>query len=368
VKVTALLVDNVRTAPEAFYTRYEALSTTADVIMYNGHAGLGANVRALAREGKFVAGKYLVMFMDGCDTFAYVDGYMAQTRAALNADDPTGTKYLDIVTNGMPAFFSSMSGSSVALIKGLMKYDAPLTYEQMFASIDSSQVVVVTGEEDNVFYPGYVPGNTYSQTEAGFVNKGEELRYNTAEVPAGKYTVTLAHDPAHPGGDADLFVKVGAAPTTSVWDCRPYKSGSNEVCTVTVTATTKIYMSVVGYASTQSYFTLTVKGEGGGVTPPPAWAGVTQTTTVTQNQEWRYDTGTIAAGRYVFTLSGNGDADLYVKAGSAPTTASWDCRPYKSGSAEECVLTLSTPNTVHVMVRGYAATSTVTLVGKLQNL
>ncbi len=43
VIVNALLVDNVSSASETFYTRYNALSTRADVIIYNGHAGLGSN-------------------------------------------------------------------------------------------------------------------------------------------------------------------------------------------------------------------------------------------------------------------------------------------------------------------------------------
>ncbi len=45
------------------------------------------------------------------------------------------------------------AGASMALINGLLKYDAPLTYETMFDDIDSSQVVLVTGEQDNQFRP-----------------------------------------------------------------------------------------------------------------------------------------------------------------------------------------------------------------------
>jgi hypothetical protein len=38
-----------------------------------------------------------------------------------------------------------------------------------------------------------------------------------------------------------------------------------------------------------------------------------------------------------FTMSGGtGDADMYVKFGSAPTDTVYDCRPYKSGNAESC--------------------------------
>lgn len=154
VKVTALLVDAITQVPPGFDARYESLTPTADVIAYNGHAGLGQNVRALARKGKWVAKKYQIFFMNGCDTFAYVDGSLAQTRAALNPDDPTGTKYMEFVTNAMPSFFSSMPSASTALMKGLLSYSAPKTYDQIFESIDRSEVVLVTGEEDNVFRPG----------------------------------------------------------------------------------------------------------------------------------------------------------------------------------------------------------------------
>ncbi len=159
VNVTALLVDNISQTSATFDARYESLSTTADVIAYNGHAGLGQNVRALGRKGKFVPKQYVIVFMNGCDTFSYVDGSLAQTRAALNPDDPTGTKYMEFVTNAMPAFFSSMPTASLSLIRGLMKTSAPQTYDQMFKSVDRSQMVLVTGEEDNAFRPGMPIGH-----------------------------------------------------------------------------------------------------------------------------------------------------------------------------------------------------------------
>jgi hypothetical protein len=153
VQVVALLVDNVRQGGPQFNARYNALSTDADLIAYNGHAGLGQNVRALAQMGRFKPKKYQIFFMNGCDTFAYVDGSLAQTRAKLNPDDPTGTKYMEFVTNAMPSFFSSMPTATMALIKGLESFDKPLTYDQIFANIDRSEVVLVTGEEDNTFHP-----------------------------------------------------------------------------------------------------------------------------------------------------------------------------------------------------------------------
>lgn len=159
VKVTALLVDAITSVWDGFQQRYESLTPTADLIAYNGHAGLGQNVRALARMGRWAKAKYQIFFMNGCDTFAYVDGSLAQTRATLNPDDPTGTKYMEFVTNAMPSYFSSMPVASVALAKGLLSYAQPKTYDQIFEGIDRAEVVLVTGEEDNVFQPGMPIGS-----------------------------------------------------------------------------------------------------------------------------------------------------------------------------------------------------------------
>lgn len=257
ISVTALLVDNVRTAGAAFDRRYETLSADADVIMYNGHAGLGQNVRALARKGRFLPGRYLLLFMNGCDTFAYVDGSLAETRAALNPDDTEGTKYMDIVTNAMPSYFSSNAPNSTTLIETLMRFDRPKTFDQMFASIDRAQVVVVTGEEDNAFQPGMpigtttpppVPGTWSGLDESGSVARREEKRFTTPEIDAGTYVFELSGT-----GDADLYVKKGSSPSVSAYDCRPYKSGSAEVCKVTLTERGIIHTMVRGYAATSTF-------------------------------------------------------------------------------------------------------------------
>lgn len=248
ITITALLVDNVRTAGFAFDRRYAELSTRADLIAYNGHAGLGANVRALSTKGEFVRGQYAMFFMNGCDTFAYVDGYLAQERARLNSDDPTGTKYMEIITNAMPAFFSSMSNATLALVKGLVNKDRPLTYQQMFAQVDRSQVIVVTGEEDNVFSPTAVNPGWLGLDGQGSVAKNQEQRFETPVLPAGRYVFSITGT-----GDADLYVRDGAAPTTTTYACRPYKAGSSETCTLTLAAPAPVHVMVRGWAASSTF-------------------------------------------------------------------------------------------------------------------
>jgi hypothetical protein len=57
---------------------------------------------------------------------------------------------------------------------------------------------------------------------------------------------------------------------------------------------------------------------------------------------------------------GNGDADLYVKFGSAPTTNSYDCRPYINGNSEVCEFNPPQDGNYYVMVRAYQAYSGLT--------
>ncbi len=63
-----------------------------------------------------------------------------------------------------------------------------------------------------------------------------------------------------------------------------------------------------------------------------------------------------------FTIAGGtGDADMYVRLGSAPTTTSYNCRPYTAGNSETCTFAAPTAGTYYVSVRAYAAFSGVTL-------
>jgi hypothetical protein len=64
----------------------------------------------------------------------------------------------------------------------------------------------------------------------------------------------------------------------------------------------------------------------------------------------------LPGGNYRIRMTGTGDADLYVRYGSPPTTSDFTCRPYTEGSTENCDVANSSA-AVYVMVRGYAAYS-----------
>nr|WP_305891680.1 S8 family serine peptidase [Methylomonas sp. WSC-6] len=58
---------------------------------------------------------------------------------------------------------------------------------------------------------------------------------------------------------------------------------------------------------------------------------------------------------------GTGDADLYVKKGSAPTASNYDCRPYTSSNTETCDMSSFGTGTYYIMVYGYRAVTGLTL-------
>jgi hypothetical protein len=179
----------------AFDEWYDALTPTADVVLYNGHAGLGANIRTLMSKGTFVPGHYLIWFANGCDTFTYVDRTLVDRRALVNADDPGGTKYMDTLTNVMAGYFKSLGPTSLTLLHALLDARdtsrAPKRYEEIFQNIDPSQIVVVTGEEDNVLEPlppAPNPGGEAGTAGNGMPSAGEEPQSGAASPPAATPT------------------------------------------------------------------------------------------------------------------------------------------------------------------------------------
>lgn len=250
IEIHAFLVDGVRSASQEFYDQYAELTKDSDLIAYNGHSGLGSNIRAMARRGEWREGQYSIIFMNGCDTYAYVDSALADAHARVNPDDETGTKYMDLVMNAMPSYFSSMADATEAFVDGLMRRDDPVTYEHIFEDIDDSQVVLVSGEQDNEFVPGMddtdgdAPVGDWSglETEVSLDRGGEE-RIETPTLPAGEYRFDLTGS-----GDADLYVRAGGAPDRETWDCRPYRAGSDESCTLDLASPAPVHVLLVGAA------------------------------------------------------------------------------------------------------------------------
>ncbi|MBK0024620.1 S8 family serine peptidase [Stenotrophomonas sp. S48] len=122
-----------------------------------------------------------------------------------------------------------------------------------------------------------------------------------------------------------------------------------------------------GIVDADAAVTAAING-GGGTTPEPGG-------TVLQNNVPVTGLGASSGASLSYTVQvpagssqlrvaisgGSGDADLYIRQGSAPTDTTYTCRPYLSGNNETCTVNSPAAGTWHVRVKAYSTFSGLTL-------
>lgn len=152
IDVQLLLIDKegLQHPTPAFQRRYNERTRTSDFVSYNGHSGYGDNIRALAKLGTFLPKRYQIYFVNGCDTFFYVDDSLRLAHAAVNPGSKP-YEFFDVITNAMPTPFAQMAIQNVEILSALSK--AKATYREILMQFHPFQKAIVLGEEDNVFHP-----------------------------------------------------------------------------------------------------------------------------------------------------------------------------------------------------------------------
>ena len=185
--------------------------------------------------------------------------------------------------------------------------------------------------------------------------------FYTFTVPAGATNLTF--NMSGGSGDADIYVKFGSAPTSSSYDCRPYKGGNTESCSFAAPQAGTYHVMLNGYSAYSGVSLVAdyTAGSGGGSTGGSS----TLNNLTASTGNWLHYTVTVPAGMSSLNVTmsgGTGDADLYVRRGARPTTSSYDCRPYKNGNNETCSFTNPQAATWYISLRAYSTFSGVTLV------
>jgi serine protease len=245
-------------------------------------------------------------------------------------------------------------------------------------------------------------------------------------------------------GNADLYLKYGALPTTSSFDCSSTAAGNGESCSIATAQSGTYYVML---HANSGFSGVGISGGGSGNREPISGFnhsanGMTVDFTSTssdsdgsvQSRSWSFGDNTGAttanpshtyslAGSYTVTLTdtdnlgskncvmravpvnppvqalqngvpvngiasniggelrytlvvpsgasnlsfattgGSGDADLYVKFGSAPSTSDYECGSFSPNTAESCSIPTAQAGTYHVLLYAYSAISSVTLTG-----
>ncbi|MBL8297399.1 MAG: pre-peptidase C-terminal domain-containing protein [Rhodanobacteraceae bacterium] len=357
----------VGTGGRAFYgiSRSHALLEKSND---DSHGVLKLTLTATGYSGEFVR-----------STGSFSDTFSGNCHKATPPQNTPPVANFSFATNGLSANFTDSSTDSDGTIASRSwnfgdsttstatnpskTYTAAGTYTVTLTVTDNggasntktSSVTVTAPPTDTVLQNGVAKTGLAAAT-------GVNLAY-TMVVPAG--ATGLKFVTSGGTGDADLYVKFGSAPTTTTYDCKSDGSTNAETCNIataqagTYHVLVRAYAAFSGLSLTGSYTT----GGGGGsaLQNGVPRTGLSGALNATQTFTLAVPAG---ATNLKFVLSGGtGDADMYVKFGSAPTLSSYDCRPFKGGNNETCNIATAQAGTYYVMLNGYAAYSGASLTG-----
>jgi len=285
------------------------------------------------------------------------------STGALNGS----TQSISLSVSGLPAGVTGSFSANPVTAGG----SSTLTLTAASTAAATTATFTVTGTSGTVSHSASASvtvtaanGDTQLQNGVAVTNLSgatNSQQFFFIAVPAGQASLTVQISGGT--GDADLYVRFGAHPTTSTFDCRPFINGNNETCSFTNPAAGNWFIMLNGFAS---YSGVTLKATYAVDTTTPLSNNVPVTNISGASGSQQFWKLTVPSGQtqVVFNISGGtGDADLYVRRGARPTTATFDCRPFINGNNETCTFTNPVAGDYFVMLRGFAAFSGVTLVG-----
>jgi uncharacterized membrane protein len=183
--------------------------------------------------------------------------------------------------------------------------------------------------------------------------------YYSVDVPAGQSKLEIAMSGGT--GDADLYVKKGSLPTTTSYDYRPFLSGNNETVNVENPEAATWYIMIRGYSDFAGITLLASYGGGSGTVLQNGVPVTNLSGAAGSEKQFRFDLPAGQKNLQIQMSGGTGDADLYVRLKSPPTTTEYDYRPFQAGNNETVTVDAPTAGTWFVMIRGYSDYAGVTL-------
>lgn len=212
---------------------------------------------------------------------------------------------------------------------------------------------------DKDYYPTRYTGTSDNggvHTNSGIANLAFYLMVAGGPHPRGKTTVVVPALDSNPSTSlqkgAAIFYRANTVYLTP---------GSNfsDAYAQTVQAAKDLYG-----ASSSAVASVQAAWDAVGVPRPATWTAISTQSglSASRNGQTSFTQVTPAgAKRLKFELSGSsGDADLYVKFGSAPTTGSYTCASESATSNEVCEINPAQAGTYYVMINAYAAYSGLT--------
>ena len=226
----------------------------------------------------------------------------------------------------------------------------------------------------------WTASSNYNQAACGVRTATADLGFSVTDVDAAFSSVGVT---CATGGNAPPvanFTSSVSGLTATFTDSSTDSDGSiasrswnfGDGSTSTATSPSRTYAAAGSYT-----VTLTVTDNGGATNTKTSSVTVGTVSNVLGNgvpvsgvsgaaasqQFWTLAVPSGATNLKFVTTGGSGDADLYVRFGSAPTTTTYTCRSQGATNAETCTIATAQAGTYHVMLLGYSAYSGLSLTG-----
>jgi vibriolysin len=208
------------------------------------------------------------------------------------------------------------------------------------------------------------PGGTITlsnnQTVTGIAGATGSWTYYKITVPSGQSSLKVTMSGGT--GDADLYVKFGAQPSSTVYDYRPYLSGNAESVSVTNPSAGDWYIGINGYAA---YTGVSLNAVYAGTAPPPTCTNYTGTLSGTGANAYAPTTSgyvSSVSGTHSGKLTGpasGADFDLYLQKLSGTTWTQVGAS--ESATANETINYSGTSGTYRWRVYSYSGSGSFTL-------
>jgi serine protease len=167
----------------------------------------------------------------------YAPGYNI-TSAWYTSDTATST------IGGSVA--AALAAGAAALWLEVMPSATPAAVASMLATHATPGELTPTPTPDRLLYTGFIGSRLRGGTPvSGISNPLDGVRYFRLEVPAGTTQLTLSTSGGT--GDVDLYVKSGALPSSSDYQCAPFLGGNAETCVFTSPTPGSWYVMLHGY-------------------------------------------------------------------------------------------------------------------------
>jgi large repetitive protein len=155
--------------------------------------------------------------------------------AQLQATGGTGAYTWSIIEGTLPGGLTMSPSGSIT--------GAPLAVGSSAFTVRVVDAAGATHSRSFTIVVAQVQGLVNGVAVTGLGGAAGSIRYFAIEVPAGATQLTVAMSGGT--GDADLYIRRGALPQEYVYDCRPFRPGNEETCTVTSPAPTAGYWYIM---------------------------------------------------------------------------------------------------------------------------